>query len=69
MLDVLGIDPLSPPWEGAGEDLSGVLDALVSLAVEQRQAARERKDYGSDQAEAVQTGAARAPTVRGSAKI
>jgi cysteinyl-tRNA synthetase len=47
MLGVLGIDPLSPPWEGEAEDLSGVLDALVSLAIEQRQAARERKDYAA----------------------
>jgi cysteinyl-tRNA synthetase len=47
MLDVLGIDPLSPSWEGADGDLSGVLDALVSLAIEQRQAARERKDFAA----------------------
>ncbi len=47
MLGVLGLDPLSPQWEGTGNDLTDVVDALVSVAMEQRQAARERKDYAA----------------------
>jgi cysteinyl-tRNA synthetase len=47
MLGVLGLDPLSEPWAGAGpgDDLHAVVDALVGVALTQRQAARERKDY------------------------
>jgi cysteinyl-tRNA synthetase len=47
MLAVLGLDPLSEPWAAAGRDgvLRGVVDALVRVALSQRQAARERKDY------------------------
>ncbi len=47
MLSVLGLDPLSAQWTGAGRDgdLRGVVDALVAVALAQRQAARERKDY------------------------
>ena len=44
MLGVLGLDPLSPPWRGAAGDHTDVVDALVSLAMQQRTAARERKD-------------------------
>jgi cysteinyl-tRNA synthetase len=49
MLSVLGLDPLSPPWSaaGSGDDLRPVVDALVSVALEQRQAARERRDYAA----------------------
>jgi cysteinyl-tRNA synthetase len=48
MADVLGIDPLSPQWTGTGEeDLRHVVDALVGVALEQRQAARARKDYAA----------------------
>jgi cysteinyl-tRNA synthetase len=47
MLGVLGLDPLSATWKSTGDDLSGVVDALVSVATEQRQAARERKDYAA----------------------
>jgi len=49
MLSVLGLDPLSPPWSASstGDDLRAVLDALVSVALEQRQAARDRKDYAA----------------------
>ncbi|PSK99648.1 cysteinyl-tRNA synthetase [Murinocardiopsis flavida] len=48
MLGVLGVDPLSEQWSGAGDSgLRGVVDALVSVAVEQRQAARARKDYAT----------------------
>jgi len=47
MLDVLGLDPLSGKWSapGADDDLRGVVGALVAVALEQRQAARARKDY------------------------
>jgi len=46
MLSVLGLDPMddSVTTTAAGE-LRGVVDALVALAIEQRTAARERKDY------------------------
>jgi cysteinyl-tRNA synthetase len=48
MLSVLGLDPLAEPWTAAsGGDLRPVVDALVSVALEQREAARARKDFGS----------------------
>jgi len=51
MLGVLGLDPLSEQWadggDGRGEELTGVVDALVGLVLEQRQAARARKDYAT----------------------
>jgi cysteinyl-tRNA synthetase len=48
MLGVLGLDPLDPRWAtGADDRLAGVTDGLVSLALEQRQAARARKDYAA----------------------
>ncbi|MFI7696822.1 cysteine--tRNA ligase [Nonomuraea sp. NPDC049655] len=47
MLDVLGLDPRSPQWRGSGSDLSPVVDALVAVALEQRKAARARKDYAA----------------------
>jgi cysteinyl-tRNA synthetase len=47
MLGVLGLDPLDPAWAAGGGDrrLGDVVDALVSLALEQREAARARKDW------------------------
>ncbi len=47
MLGVLGLDPLAQPWasRGPGDDLYSVVDALAKVAIDQRQAARERKDY------------------------
>ena len=47
MLGVLGLDPLARPWTGggAGHDLRDVVDALVTVALDQRQAARARTDY------------------------
>jgi cysteinyl-tRNA synthetase len=59
MLEVLGLDPLAEPWAGGGlassaEDLRPVVDALVSVALDQRQAARLRKDYGA--ADAIRDG-------------
>jgi len=48
MLVVLGLDPLTAPWSAGGDaGLRAVVDSLVSVALEQRQAARERKDYGA----------------------
>jgi cysteinyl-tRNA synthetase len=53
MLSVLGLDPLAEPWAtaaaGGGEHggLRAVVDALVTVALEQRQAARERGDYAA----------------------
>ena len=46
MLAVLGLDPLAAPWSaGGGDSLRAVVDALAGMALEQRQAARERKDF------------------------
>ena len=48
MLAVLGLDPLAAPWSAGGDaGLRAVVDSLVSVALEQRQAARQRKDYGA----------------------
>jgi cysteinyl-tRNA synthetase len=49
MLDVLGLDPLDGRWTTSGSDdrLTQVTDGLVSLALEQRQAARARKDFAA----------------------
>jgi cysteinyl-tRNA synthetase len=49
MLAVLGLDPLTPAWQVAeqGGRLRGVVDALVTLALGQREAARARGDYAS----------------------
>src|SRR5690349_14820817 len=47
MLDVLGLDPLAANWAtvSADDDLRAVVDALVGVALDQRQAARDRKDW------------------------
>ena len=49
MLGVLGLDPLDPVWATAGSDgrLGRVTHGLVALALEQRQAARARKDFSA----------------------
>ncbi|HET6635824.1 MAG TPA: DALR domain-containing protein, partial [Streptomyces sp.] len=52
MLGVLGLDPLDERWaagSGGGQDaeLTGVVDSLVALVLDQRQAARSRKDYAT----------------------
>ncbi|MGH3157345.1 MAG: cysteine--tRNA ligase, partial [Streptosporangiaceae bacterium] len=49
MLSVLGLDPLDKQWQAGGrdDDLRGVVDALVQVALAQRQAARERKDFSA----------------------
>jgi cysteinyl-tRNA synthetase len=47
MMSVLGLDPLDEHWSGdaGGAGLRPVVDALVTVALQQRQAARNRKDY------------------------
>jgi cysteinyl-tRNA synthetase len=49
MLAVLGLDPLDPGWENgdSSDRLYGAVDALVGLALRQREAARARGDYAS----------------------
>ncbi|MEU8539285.1 cysteine--tRNA ligase [Streptomyces sp. NPDC048717] len=50
MLGVLGLDPLDPHWaeeSDRGEELHGVVDTLVRLVLQQRESARERKDWAS----------------------
>ena len=63
MLGVLGLDPLSEPWSAGGgsEGLREVIDALVTVALDQRQAAKARKDYGT--ADAIRDGLADAGIV------
>ncbi|SCL40182.1 cysteinyl-tRNA synthetase [Micromonospora pallida] len=49
MLDILGVDPLDDAWTDGGrdDDLRGVVDALIALALEQRAQARSRKDWAA----------------------
>ena len=50
MLDVLGLDPQASPWNDHATDASGtrsVVDALVAVALQQRQDARGRKDFAA----------------------
>lgn len=50
MLDVLGVDPLSAPWNsqtGADLELRGALDSLVRSELSARQTAREHRDFES----------------------
>jgi cysteinyl-tRNA synthetase len=62
MLGVLGLDPLAPPWSGAvasgapgsSERLRDVVGALVKLTLQQRDAARARRDYAT--ADAIRDG-------------
>ena len=60
MLDVLGLDPLAPPWassagsSGSGDRLRDVLGSLVKLTLQQRDAARARRDYAT--ADAIRDG-------------
>lgn len=57
MLEVLGLNPQADNWRaaaGASDRLTDVVDDLVKVALEQRQAARERKDYAA--ADAIRDG-------------
>ena len=52
MLDVLGLDPLAPHWSGSagagsGDRLRQVIGSLVKLTLQQRDAARARRDYAT----------------------
>jgi cysteinyl-tRNA synthetase len=49
MLDVLGLDPLSPTWDRGGNDAAyaQVIDTLVGTLLEQRQEARAAKDFAA----------------------
>jgi cysteinyl-tRNA synthetase len=47
MLGVLGLDPLGEQWADGDQGLREVVDALVAVALDQRQAARARKDYAA----------------------
>jgi cysteinyl-tRNA synthetase len=49
MLGVLGLDPLDPRWAASSGDdrLVDVTDGLVRLALDQRAAARARKDFAA----------------------
>jgi cysteinyl-tRNA synthetase len=63
MLGVLGLDPLADPWAdeasgGAAADLRDTVGKLVAVALEQRQAARTRKDFAAADAIRAQLGAA-----------
>ena len=51
-LEVLGCDPFDPVFavHGAGEDLTVALDGVIKLALAQRTAARERKDFAASDA-------------------
>jgi len=49
MTDVLGINPWAEPWcsQADSAGTSEVLDALVGLLLQQRQDARQRKDFAA----------------------
>ncbi len=49
MLAALGLDPLAEPWATGqpGDDLRSVVDALVAVALQQREAARARRDFAA----------------------
>ena len=51
-LDVLGCDPFDPAFATAGgsDDMTAALDGTIKLALEQRTAARERKDFAASDA-------------------
>lgn len=50
-LEVLGCDPYDPVFsEGGDTDLRGALEGTIELALNQRQAARERQDFAASDA-------------------
>ena len=51
-LDVLGCDPFDPAFatQALGGDLTAALDGVIKLALAQRTAARERKDFAASDA-------------------
>ena len=46
-LEILGCDPLDPVFAGSNNTKTELLDGLISLALEQRTAARARKDFAA----------------------
>ena len=46
-LDMLGCDPFDPAFAGQSANNDGAMDGLVKLALEQREAARGRKDFAA----------------------
>ena len=54
MTAVLGLDPVEWTSSSGGDDLRPVVEALVKVALDQRQAARERKDWAA--ADAIRDG-------------
>jgi cysteinyl-tRNA synthetase len=51
-LEILGCDPFDPAFASAGhsEDSTAALDGVIQLALAQRTAARERKDFAASDA-------------------
>jgi cysteinyl-tRNA synthetase len=49
-LEILGCDPFDPIFSDSSNSKSEILDGLVSLALEQRNAARARKDFAASDA-------------------
>jgi cysteinyl-tRNA synthetase len=49
-LGILGCDPFDPIFSGSNSAKSEILDGLISLALEQRNAARARKDFAASDA-------------------
>ena len=50
-LEVLGCDPFDPAFStSSGSDLTAALDGTIKLALAQRAAARERKDFAASDA-------------------
>jgi cysteinyl-tRNA synthetase len=49
-LEILGCDPFDPIFANSSSAKSEVLDGLISLALEQRNAARARKDFAASDA-------------------
>jgi cysteinyl-tRNA synthetase len=48
MLGLLGLDPLDRHWAGTGDgNLKSTVDSLVTLALQQRELARQRKDWAA----------------------
>jgi cysteinyl-tRNA synthetase len=49
-LNILGCDPFDAAFGAGGQDLSEALDGVIKLALAQRAAARERKDFAASDA-------------------
>ena len=46
-LDILGCDPFDPAFASGATDLTAAVDGLIALLLEQREAARARKDFAA----------------------